>query len=271
MLRRVLSGDGAVQLAAHDYGSPGGPDAPACLLLHGNGLCARAYEPLSARLRRAGFRVVALDQRGAGASTLPAGGADLTWQRFAEDALAVVDALQLRRCVGFGHSLGGAALLLAEATRPGTFRAMFLFEPVVAPAGQPGVAHPWDERLKPKINGALNRRRVFPSRRAALEAYSSRPPLSFFAPECLRLYVEHGFRDAAEGGVELCCEPATESAIFALGPRAGAEERLPRVLCPVVVAMGGRDAHDGPAVVSPGVARGVARGRLERCAPRCTR
>lgn len=65
--------------------------------------------------------------------------------------------------------------------------------------------------------------------------------------------------------MQLCCEPATESTIFALGPRAGAEERLPRVLCPVVVAMGGRDAHDGPAAVSPGVARGVAHGRLERC------
>jgi hypothetical protein len=34
----------------------------------------------------------------------------------------------------------------------------------------------------------------------------------------------------------------------------------------VVVAMGGRDAHDGPAVVSPGVAKGVKHGRLERCA-----
>ena len=114
-----------------------------------------------------------------------------------------------------------------------------------------------------------------------------RAPLSFFAPECLRLYVDHGFRcaapahiiarawcahvvsaicrDASAGSVELCCEPATESTIFALGPRSGAEERLPRVLCPVVVAVGGRDAHDGPAVVSPGVAKGVKHGRLERC------
>jgi pimeloyl-ACP methyl ester carboxylesterase len=191
-LRRVRSGDGALQLAAYDYGSPAS-DAPACLLLHGNGLCARAYEPLSARLRRAGFRVVALDQRGAGASTLPACGADLTWQRFAEDALAVVDALQLRRCVGFGHSLGGAAMLLAgassrpelansarlvilttpcaEATRPGTFRALYLFEPVVAPTGEPGVPHPWDARLKPKIQGALNRRRTFPTRQAVRAAH----------------------------------------------------------------------------------------------------
>ena len=41
------------------------------------------------------------------------------------------------------------------------------------------------------------------------------------------------------------------------------------MLCPVVVAMGGRDAHDGPAVVSPGVARGVAHGKLERCVQVC--
>ena len=164
-LRRVRSGDGTVELAAHDYGAPSA-DAPACLLLHGNGLCARAYDPLSQQLRRAGFRVVALDQRGAGASTLPPGGADLRWQRFAEDALAVVDALQLRACVGFGHSLGGAAMLLAEATRPNTFVAVYLFEPVVAPADKPGQPHPWDERLKPKIKGALARRRTFPSRQA---------------------------------------------------------------------------------------------------------
>jgi len=159
-------------------------------------------------------------------------------------------------------------LPLAEATRPNTFRALYLYEPVVAPAAPPGDApHPWDERLAPKIKAALFRRRVFPSRAAVVQAYSSRGPLSRFAPECLRLYVEHGFRDTAEGNVELACEPQTESTIFALGPRSGAEEKLPRVLCPVVVAAGGRDAHDGPAVVSPGVARGVAHGRLELCVP----
>jgi len=118
VLRRVRSGDGQLDLAAYDYGAPT-PDASSVLVLHGNGLCARAYEPLCEQLRRAGFRVVALDQRGAGESRLPSDadlGSLLQWQRFGEDALAVVDALHLRDCVGFGHSLGGAAMLLAGAS-----------------------------------------------------------------------------------------------------------------------------------------------------------
>ncbi len=69
LLRRVRSADGAVELAAYDYGGTG----PACLFLHGNGLNARCFEPMLLHLRAAGLRVVALDQRGAGASTLPPG------------------------------------------------------------------------------------------------------------------------------------------------------------------------------------------------------
>ena len=61
------------------------------------------------------------------------GGADLHWQRMADDVLAVQDALGLRGCLGCGHSLGGCALLLAEAKRPGSFRALYVYEPVVAP------------------------------------------------------------------------------------------------------------------------------------------
>jgi hypothetical protein len=46
---------------------------------------------------------------------VPTGGADLQWQRFADDVLAVQDALGMRGCLGVGHSLGGCALLLAGA------------------------------------------------------------------------------------------------------------------------------------------------------------
>ena len=99
-----------------------------------------------------------------------AGGADLRWQRMAEDALAVQDALGLRGGFGVGHSLGGAALLLAEATRPGSFRALYLFEPVVAPSAHGAEPHPWDAPLAPKVQAALQRRRTFPSRQAVRAA-----------------------------------------------------------------------------------------------------
>ena len=129
-------------------------------------------------------------------------------------------------------------------------------------------------------------------RNQALKAYASKPPLSHCHPDCLAAYVEHGFRcaggaclctiaaaalsrarpaqtrDLADGSVELCCAPETESAIFALGPRAGAEEKLHRVHCAVTVAVGGRDAREGPARLAPHVALLLPNGRLETCAPR---
>jgi alpha-beta hydrolase superfamily lysophospholipase len=67
--RRVRSADGTATLVAHDYGGSGAD----CLLTHGNGLHGRAYAVMIQQLTRAGLRVVALDQRGAGDSVLPEG------------------------------------------------------------------------------------------------------------------------------------------------------------------------------------------------------
>jgi hypothetical protein len=72
--------------------------------------------------------------------------------------------------------------------------------------------------------------------------------------------------DCEDGTVTLRCAPATESAVFRNGPRAGVAPRLPAVRCPVTVAVGGRELRDGPGSVAAGVAAGVANGKLETCA-----
>jgi len=265
-LRRIRSADGAVELAAWCYGDP--HSNAACLLLHGNGLPARCYEPVIRTLCAAGLYVVALDQRGSGHSPLPRHGrADLHWSHFGDDVLAVIKALALqtrtRPLYGFGHSLGGAACLLAEEKQPGTFDALFLFEPVAAPDAQAGEPHPWDKPLSVLVKTALKRRADFPSRAAAKELYASKPPLSYLSPECLDLYVMHGFEERKGGSITLRCRPETESEIFRLGPQAGIQSQLGRVACPVTVALGGRDIHDGPASVAPAVASKVCRGKQQ--------
>ena len=277
-LRRVRSADGAVDLAVWCYRSGGagvgrnsGDSGPPCLLAHGNGLPARCYEPLIYTLVAAGLSVFAVDQRGCGHSVLhKTGTEDLKWSRFGDDILAVVDALRLktpgahtRPLYAFGHSLGGAACLLAEAHRPGTFDALYLFEPVAAPSVQPGEAHPWEGPLKVLAGGALKRRAVYPSRAAARAAFASKPPLSYFHPACLDLYVQHGFEDLSNGQVTLRCRPETESAIFWLGMQAGIQPQLGAVTCPVIVAVGARNINDGPASVAPAVVAGVVRGAMQ--------
>ena len=80
----------------------------------------------------------------------------MEWDGFADDVLAVVDAWGVDDLVAVGHSKGGAALLLAEQRRPGTFAALFCYEPVVSSA--PGSACSPTTEDNPLAQGALRRR-----------------------------------------------------------------------------------------------------------------
>lgn len=85
---------------------------PAVLLIHGFPQHSWMWRGLMERLAEAGFRAIALDQRGMGGSAIPAGGYDKL--SLARDAAAVLDALEIPSAsvVGYDHG-GGTALALA--------------------------------------------------------------------------------------------------------------------------------------------------------------
>ena len=109
---RVRSSDG-VHLKVHDLGG----DGPPLLFAHATGFHGRVWEPLASHLPQ--FSKWSLDMRAHGDSTVPAD-RPLEWEGFADDVLAVIDALGLESPYGVGHSKGGAAMLRAEQRRPGT-------------------------------------------------------------------------------------------------------------------------------------------------------
>ncbi len=230
---------GGPALAVHDWGG----DGPPVLLAHPTGFHGAVWAPVAARLVAGGRRVWSFDFRGHGDSD-PAPGRDYDWAGFGDDVTAVVDHLDLAGrpgLLGVGHSKGGAALLRAEAERPGTFERLYCFEPIVFPSDSPLPADPDN----PLSAGARRRRTVWSSRDEAYEAYSSKPPLSVLSPGALRAYVDHGLRDRPDGTVELKCDPEDEARVYATGGRNGVYPRLAEVACPVVVACGGRtDAID---------------------------
>jgi pimeloyl-ACP methyl ester carboxylesterase len=239
-----------VRVAVHDLGGRGEP----LILCHATGFCGLAYGPLAASLADH-FRLWAVDLRGHGDSSAPADG-DFDWSGMADDLLAAVDRLGLDRVTAFGHSLGGATLLLAELARPGLLEAAYLYEPIVWPVG---FAHPGGSN--PMAGPARRRREVFGSRAEALARYAGRPPLGLLRADALCAYVEHGFTDLPDGTVRLKCRADYEAATFE-AETAVTVDRFSGLAPPLTVAVGRRGGDEGPGRLAAGLVEVLGQGRL---------
>src|SRR4051794_16291876 len=168
---RGRSTDGG-ELRVHDLGG----DGPDLLPAPGPGPHGLIWAPLAGSLT--GFHLWSLDVRAHGDSTGPVGRA-LEWDGFADDVLAVVDAIGADRPFGVGHSMGGAALLRAEQLRPGTFRSLYCYEPVVVPAPPSGRAPAGN----PMADAALRRRTTFADHDEARRNYRAKLPFASLHPD----------------------------------------------------------------------------------------
>jgi pimeloyl-ACP methyl ester carboxylesterase len=135
-MRRINS-DG-VELSVLDEG-----EGPAVLLLHGFPDSARLWRHQLPTLTDAGFRVVAPDLRGFGASDKPADVSEYRIGRSVADMVAVLDALEIERAHVVGHDFGaGLAWALAQLAPDRVDRL------VVMSVGHPGVKRTLAQREK---------------------------------------------------------------------------------------------------------------------------
>ncbi|MHB8262454.1 MAG: alpha/beta fold hydrolase [Acidimicrobiales bacterium] len=234
-ITRVQTASGPV-IAVYDAGGTG----PPLVLAHATGLCGAVLQPLTVRLSGY-FSCVLIDERAHGESTPPPDG-DFGWYGFAQDILDVIEKLALQHPFGFGHSSGGASMLLAEEHCAGTFSGLYCYEPVIFPSEEPMLPGLEGNRL---AQGALRRRSKFGSYDEAYRNFVTKEPFSLFTEECLHLYVENGFREVPSGAVVLKCNRGHESAVYAHGLAHDAFKRLPSVSCPVVLACGSQDDYLG--------------------------
>lgn len=231
---------------------------PPVLLAHATGFCGAVWRPFAAAFAAAapGHRLFALDFRGHGDSSAPEDHA-YAWDGFADDVLAVVDALGLDGAIGIGHSKGGASLILAEQRRPGTFAGLWVYEPVVVPPDIAGF-----DGDNPLATGALRRRATFPDRGAALANFASKPPMDVFDPEARAAYVDGAFRVHPDGTLALKCAPPVEAQVYRMGSQHRAWDRLGDLTLPVTVARGDASGF-GPAAFADRVSARIPHGRLE--------
>lgn len=229
------------------------------LAAHATGFCATVWRPVARYLDDA--HVLAPDFRGHGQTVTPPG-YPFAWDRFADDVLATLDDAGWfdddAPVTGIGHSMGGAALLLAEIRRPGTFAGLWVYEPITFPAE---IRAFMAENENPLSIGARRRRPGFPSVDEAFTIYASKPPMGAFTPDALAGYVEGAFATAPDGSVTLRCRPEDEATVYGTAAGCSAFEHLGDVACPTVVARGRREAV-GPAAIADAVADALPRGRL---------
>lgn len=257
----VASSDDVV-VAVHELAGDADPDHPLVLVAHATGFHARAYLPLAAALVPP-YHVVGLDSRGHGDTARPPDW-QVDWTRYGDDAVAVAEAIAATPggedgLIGFGHSLGGASLLMAAHRRPELFRILVLFEPIVfPPVDEADLA---DRPSSPLAIGARRRRAVFDSIEAAIANYASKPPMQAFDPAALDAYVRYGFgRDPDGPGVRLKCEPEHEARTFDQSGRNTTWELLPEIKVATLVMAGVID-ESRPAAVAASIAERLPNGR----------
>jgi pimeloyl-ACP methyl ester carboxylesterase len=120
-----VAGHGApTPLAIAEAGEGGRP----LLLVHGFTGAKEDFTDFLDPLAELGWHAVAPDQRGHGASAKPEAEDDYTFEAFATDLLALLDALGWERCVALGHSMGGMVVQTAILRAPERFEGLILMD-----------------------------------------------------------------------------------------------------------------------------------------------
>jgi 3-oxoadipate enol-lactonase len=115
----------------------GRPNAPAVLMIQGLGADKHGWD-MQRFVLAARYRVIALDNRGAGRSDKPFGHYSL--EQMADDAISVLDAVDVERAHVVGASMGGAISQIVALKHPDRVRSLTL-------ACTACRNHPWREEL----------------------------------------------------------------------------------------------------------------------------
>jgi pimeloyl-ACP methyl ester carboxylesterase len=219
-----------------DWGGQG----PLLHLAHATGYCAGVYTPLAERLTSK-LRVLGMDDRGHGKSSVPADPRKLkNWKIFTEDLAAFIRK-QGSPIVALGHSRGGTASLMLAVHYQDLVRALILIDPTILPfswmwwwylAKKTGAA-----RFVPIAYRAAERRRLWPDRETIFRSYRRKESMKRWDEAFLRAYVDEGTAETVAGQITWRCDPAWEARCFAVCPH-DVWQFVPQVRCPTLVIYG---------------------------------
>ena len=250
-----------VQMVSFEWGPV---DGETVVMAHATGFHARCWDATVAALG-AGYRVIAVDQRGHGRSGKIG---PFRWDGFGADLVELLEQLEVLDAIGVGHSMGGHAMVQAAARLPERFGRLVLIDPVIM---DPQAYEGWaDDRPfeSPEEHPVARRRADFGSWEDMFERFRDRHPFRLWREDVLRDYCRYGvLRKPNGGGCTLACPPIVESSIYLESGGTGIHDAVGLLPHPVLVVRAKRrEIRQGEMDFShsptwPGLADAFPRGR----------
>jgi pimeloyl-ACP methyl ester carboxylesterase len=221
MLFRFLKGE-KYSTGSGETKRPPLPSWPMTVYLaHATSFCGAVWRPVVDQLE--GIHSLAWDFPGHGSG--PPLKPPFTWEVFAESVLEITEP----GGIGVGHSMGAAALAMAQLADPGRFRFLLLIEPIIFPG-----PHFRGEHQLGVV--ASKRKERFPSREVARENFASRTAFANWHPDAIDGYVECGL--TGDGPIELACNPWVEAEVYRGSREHATFDRLGEIDAPALVLCG---------------------------------
>ena len=208
----------------------GDPEGRPVLLVHGMRGHARWFTPVGPALAQR-YRALSLDLRGHGESShSPPYGP----HTYADDVVALIDALSLDGLILVGHSMGGGVTVRAAACLGDRLSALVLVDSNFIGGPPPEAERARRERLAARGEREPRELSVFGSWEQARSRFALRPGSTVASGELLDHLAHHALRELPEGGYVWRFDPQLPSF-----PRGRFEPPDPsRITCPVGLIFG---------------------------------
>jgi len=180
------------------------------LLLHATGFHSRCWDSIAEKL--AGAHVYAVDLRFHGGSDSHG---QVNWLLMARDIQELLEALDLHRVVGVGHSLGGYLTAYVGASQQRRFKHLVLIDPVIFPREHYRENFGAAEQIDPAESPVTRRKNAWKNAEEMYQRFKNRAPFSRWQRQVLRDYCKYALRTVPqESALQLACDPLHEASIY---------------------------------------------------------
>ena len=205
-------------------------DGPVMVLMHATGFPPGMWHPVARELAPR-WRVIAPYFCAHRDADPEQGG--MNWFTIAADFARFCTLLGLDRPAFVGHSMGATIITIAHATFGIEARGLILIEPIIFPKDFYSLQITVEQH--PFASKSIKRRNHWNNREEARAYLRSKALFTGWDPEMIELYIDHGMKEAENGGLQLACSPRREAALFMGDMRYDPWPILPQVTCPTLV------------------------------------